>query len=113
MSGVIGKLQSLVSIVVTPSTQRSISAPQDYSQSPRVTDTPTLTPSGCCLELEKPTGRPRRQTDVTVDSISTVVSVDAPATLTASRQDVEKLLPHRMPDLERISRLHPVRKFLQ
>ncbi|KAJ2878382.1 hypothetical protein FB639_003401, partial [Coemansia asiatica] len=57
-------------------------------------------------------GRPRRQTDATVSSASTVINDDGGAS-PVRQQDVDKLLPHRMADLERISRLHPVSKVLQ
>ncbi|KAJ1814847.1 hypothetical protein LPJ75_002598 [Coemansia sp. RSA 2598] len=69
--------------------------------------------SGDTLGSQKPAyGRPRRQTDATVSSVSTAINDDGSAS-PVRQQDVDKLLPHRMPDLERLSRLHPVSKVLQ
>ncbi|KAJ2794508.1 hypothetical protein H4S07_006737, partial [Coemansia furcata] len=57
--------------------------------------------------------RHRRLTDATDSSASTAVSADHSSPALVSRQNIDRLLPHRLPDLERLSRLHPVSKILQ
>ncbi|KAJ2645254.1 hypothetical protein GGF44_000023 [Coemansia sp. RSA 1694] len=71
------------------------------------------------LHPSAPCRRHRRLTDATDSSASTVVSADHALVISATepppvtKQDIDRLLPCRMPDLERLSRLHPVSKILQ
>ncbi|KAJ1959717.1 hypothetical protein GGI12_004191 [Dipsacomyces acuminosporus] len=128
MASVFGKLQGLVSIVVSPASQRAQSTPADFAAT-EGSET-TLHPkqiggtqaSGAeaarsdeTLRLSLPAhARERRHTDTTVGSAVTAVSMDPSAIAPpVSRQDIDKILPYRMADLERISRLHPVSKVLQ
>ncbi|KAJ1723502.1 hypothetical protein LPJ53_002159 [Coemansia erecta] len=132
MTSVFGKLQALlVSTVGSPtqpsplSLQKQTLLPGSPSatfsshtvsgRSPRTLEPATASSSpGLSEDTLQPRkyGRPRRQTDATVSSVSTAISIDASGSL-VRQQDVEKMLPHRMSDLERISRLHPVSKVLQ
>ncbi|KAJ2779655.1 hypothetical protein GGI15_003801 [Coemansia interrupta] len=132
MTSVFGKLQALLVSTVGSPTQPSPPSPQKQTllpgspsatfsshtvngRSPRMLETATASSSpGLTEDTLQPRkyGRPRRQTDATVSSVSTAISVDASGSL-VRQQDVEKILPHRMADLERISRLHPVSKVLQ
>ncbi|KAJ1911338.1 hypothetical protein GGI09_007656 [Coemansia sp. S100] len=125
MASVFGKLHTLVTTVVSPAAQHSPPIPTAFaadlklpSLSPSKTSsdpggTPTSALSGdTLLHPSAPNRRHRRLTDATDSSTSTAVSADhneAPV----SRQDIDRLLPYRMPDLERLSRLHPVSKILQ
>ncbi|KAJ2865599.1 hypothetical protein GGH94_002116 [Coemansia aciculifera] len=134
MASVFGKLQTLVTTVVSPAAQRSPPTPTQAAfdadtcnsllQLPLVspsktTSDPSGTPTSALsgdtlLHPSAPNRRHRRLTDATDSSASTAVSADHSATEPpVTRQDIDRLLPYRMPDLERLSRLHPVSKILQ
>ncbi|KAJ1864065.1 hypothetical protein LPJ73_000365 [Coemansia sp. RSA 2703] len=132
MTSVFGKLQALLVSTVGSPTQPSPTSPQKQELlpgSPSATFLPHTVNGRFLGGLEAASassspglsddtlqprkhGRPRRQTDATVSTISTATSIDVSGSL-VRQQDVEKILPHRMSDLERISRLHPVSKVLQ
>ncbi|KAJ2780420.1 hypothetical protein GGI18_003822, partial [Coemansia linderi] len=71
-------------------------------------------PGDILLHPPEPSRRHRRLTNATDSSTSTAVSADhGPAEAPVTRQEIDRLLSYRMPDLERLSRLHPVSKILQ
>ncbi|KAJ2000899.1 hypothetical protein GGI04_003963 [Coemansia thaxteri] len=131
MSSVFEKLQTLVTTVVSPIAQRSPPTLTPATFDAAACDAALLQLPLTKLDTPEPVGvlsgdtlrpatrrRHRRQTDATDSSISTVASADQAAVAATgsppvSRQDIDRLLPHRMADLERLSRLHPVSKVLQ
>ncbi|KAJ2417378.1 hypothetical protein GGI10_000238 [Coemansia sp. RSA 2530] len=129
MAGVFEKLQSLVTTVAvqrspsTPTTQAAYDAAAYKAallQLPLVSPTKVHTtpasamPGDILLHPPEPSRRHRRLTNATDSSTSTAVSADhGPAEAPVTRQEIDRLLSYRMPDLERLSRLHPVSKILQ
>ncbi|KAJ2746468.1 hypothetical protein GGI20_001311 [Coemansia sp. BCRC 34301] len=129
MASVFGKFQALVTTAVSPVAQRSPlssahmaafdagtcdAALLDAAKAPAIIDS-----GDTLLHPPAPCRRHRRLTDATDSSTSTAVSTDHAMALSAtepppvSKQDIDRLLPCRLPDLERLSRLHPVSKILQ
>ncbi|KAJ2219608.1 hypothetical protein IWW45_009296, partial [Coemansia sp. RSA 485] len=136
MTSVFGKLQALVGSVVSPSTQPPSPRNHTLSSSPtpdaataaadqtdKVAEAAVSTvvvseaaelPSDTSGRQRHMFGRPRRLTDATVSSGPTPINTSDDSSASPVRpQDVDKLLPHRLADLERLSRLHPVSKILQ
>ncbi|KAJ1876838.1 hypothetical protein H4R99_006165 [Coemansia sp. RSA 1722] len=136
MTSVFGKLQALVGSVVSPSTQPPSPRNHTLSSSPtpdaataaadqtdKVAEAAVSTvvvseaaelPSDTSGRQRHMFGRPRRLTDATVSSGPTPINTSDDSSASPVRpQDVDKLLPHRLADLERLSRLHPVSKVLQ